>query len=207
MKKVLMINGSPHEAGCTFTALSEIEASLKKHGIESDLLYLGKKPLSGCTDCGFCAKAGKCVFEDAVNETIARLDQYDAIVAGTPVYYGGPSGQLCCFMDRLCFAGGSRLAGKLAASVVSCRRGGATSAFQRLNQYFAMNNMCLVGSQYWNQVHGFTPEDVRQDLEGLQTMRTLGENMAWMMKNMEAGRNAGVNPPEYEPVIMTHFIR
>ena len=166
MKKVLMINGSPHEAGCTFTALSEIEASLKKHGIESDLLYLGKKPLSGCTDCGFCAKAGKCVFEDAVNETIARLDQYDAIVAGTPVYYGGPSGQLCCFMDRLCFAGGSRLAGKLAASVVSCRRGGATSAFQRLNQYFAMNNMFLVGSQYWNQVHGFTPEDVRQDLEG-----------------------------------------
>ena len=141
MKKVLLINGSPHEAGCTFTALSEIEASLKKHGIESDLLYLGKKPLSGCTDCGFCAKAGKCVFEDAVNETIARLDQYDAIVAGTPVYYGGPSGQLCCFMDRLCFAGGSRLAGKLAASVVSCRRGGATSAFQRLNQYFAMNNM------------------------------------------------------------------
>ena len=110
MKKVLLINGSPHEAGCTFTALSEIEASLKKHGIESDLLYLGKKPLSGCTDCGFCAKAGKCVFEDAVNETIARLDQYDAIVAGTPVYYGGPSGQLCCFMDRLCFAGGSRLA-------------------------------------------------------------------------------------------------
>lgn len=207
MKKVLMINGSPHEAGCTFTALSEIEASLKKHGIESDLLYLGKKPLSGCTDCGFCAKAGKCVFEDAVNETIARLDQYDAIVAGTPVYYGGPSGQLCCFMDRLCFAGGSRLAGKLAASVVSCRRGGATSAFQRLNQYFAMNNMFLVGSQYWNQVHGFTPEDVRQDLEGLQTMRTLGENMAWMMKNMEAGRNAGGNPPEYEPVIMTHFIR
>ena len=207
MKKVLLINGSPHEAGCTFTALSEIEASLKKHGIESDLLYLGKKPLSGCTDCGFCAKAGKCVFEDAVNETIARLDQYDAIVAGTPVYYGGPSGQLCCFMDRLCFAGGSRLAGKLAASVVSCRRGGATSAFQRLNQYFAMNNMFLVGSQYWNQVHGFTPEDVRQDLEGLQTMRTLGENMAWMMKNMEAGRNAGVNPPEYEPVIMTQFIR
>ena len=207
MKKVLLINGSPHEAGCTFTALSEIEASLKKHGIESDLLYLGKKPLSGCTDCGFCAKAGKCVFEDAVNETIARLDQYDAIVAGTPVYYGGPSGQLCCFMDRLCFAGGSRLAGKLAASVVSCRRGGATSAFQRLNQYFAMNNMFLVGSQYGNQVHGFTPEDVRQDLEGLQTMRTLGENMAWMMKNMEAGRNAGVNPPEYKPVIMTHFIR
>ena len=165
MKKVLLINGSPHAKGCTFTALSEIEGTLKKHGIESDFLQLGKKPLAGCTDCGFCAKAGKCVFEDAVNETIARLDDYDAIVAGSPVYYGGPSGQLCCFMDRLCFAGGSRLAGKLAASVVSCRRGGATSAFQRLNQYFAMNNMFLVGSQYWNQVHGFTPEDVRQDLE------------------------------------------
>ena len=127
MKKVLLINGSPHEAGCTFTALSEIEASLKKHGIESDLLYLGKKPLSGCTDCGFCAKAGKCVFEDAVNETIARLDQYDAIVAGTPVYYGGPSGQLCCFMTAvLCRRQPpGRENWRLLWS--SCRRGGATS--------------------------------------------------------------------------------
>lgn len=207
MKKVLLINGSPHQEGCTFTALAEIERALKKHGIESDFLYLGKKPLAGCTDCGVCARTGKCAVNDAVNETISRLDEYDALVAGSPVYYGGPSGQICCFLDRLCFAGGRRLAGKLAASVVSCRRGGATSAFQRLNQYFAMNNMFLVGSQYWNQVHGFTPDDVRKDEEGLQTMRTLAENMAWMMKNMEAGKNAGVKPPQYEPVIMTHFIR
>lgn len=207
MKKVLLINGSPHQEGCTFTALAEIERALKKHGIESDFLYLGKKPLAGCTDCGVCARTGKCAVNDAVNETISRLDEYDASLWLVLRVLRRPQRADLLFSGPSLLRRRPRLAGKLAASVVSCRRGGATSAFQRLNQYFAMNNMFLVGSQYWNQVHGFTPDDVRKDEEGLQTMRTLAENMAWMMKNMEAGKNAGVKPPQYEPVIMTHFIR
>ena len=207
MGKVLLINGSPNKNGCTFTALSEISETLKKHGIESDLLYLGRQPVAGCIACGSCKKNGVCVFDDLVNQTLAKLDTYDAVVAGSPVYYAGPSGQICAFLDRLFYASCGRMAGKLGAAVVSCRRGGATAAFDRLNKYFTISNMFVIGSQYWNQVHGFTPEDVRKDAEGLQTMRTLGENIAWMMKNIEAGRKAGVQPPEYEPGILTNFIR
>ena len=137
----------------------------------------------------------------------ARLDEFAAIVVGSPVYYAAPAGQLCAFLDRLFFSSGGRMAGKLAASVVSCRRGGASAAFDRLNKYFTISNMNVVGSQYWNQVHGFTPEDVRRDGEGLQTMRALGENMAWLLKSIEAGRKAGVAAPVYEERIATNFIR
>ena len=207
MGKILFINASPHEFGCTYTALKEMIDTFDKLGVEHELLYLGKKPMQGCTDCGYCAKHGRCVFDDAVNQVLDKLDEYDGIVAGTPVYYGGPNGILCAFLDRFMFCSGNRTAGKLAASVVSCRRGGASGAFMRLNQYFAMKNMHIVGSQYWNQVHGFTPDDVRKDEEGLQTMRTLAQNMAWMLKNIEAGRKAGVTLPEYEPWNPTHFIR
>ena len=204
--KVLLINGSPNEHGCTYTALSETAETLQKHGIDTEILYLGKKPVAGCIACGKCRETGKCVFDDKVNEVIDKLDSIDAIVVGSPVYYAGPSGQLTAFLDRLFYSGGGRMAGKLGASVVSCRRGGASAAFHRLNKYFTISSMPVVSSQYWNQVHGFTPEDVRKDGEGLQTMRTLGENMAWLLKCIEAGREKGISLPEYEERIATHFI-
>ena len=204
--KVLLINGSPNEHGCTYTALSETAETLQKHGIDTEILYLGKKPVAGCIACGKCRETGKCVFDDKVNEVIDKLDSIDAIVVGSPVYYAGPSGQLTAFLDRLFYSGGGRMPGKLGASVVSCRRGGASAAFDRLNKYFTISSMPVVSSQYWNQVHGFTPEDVRKDGEGLQTMRTLGENMAWLLKCIEAGREKGISLPEYEERIATHFI-
>ena len=193
--KVLLINGSPNERGCTYTALAEVAATLQKHGIETEILYLGKKPIAGCIVCGKCQLTGRCVFNDLVNEVSAKLDGYDGIVVGSPVYYAGPTGQLTAFLDRLFYPNEARMAGKFAASVVSCRRGGASAAFDRLNKYFLISNMHVVGSQYWNQVHGFTPDDVRKDKEGLQTMRTLGENMAWLLKCIEAGKKAGVPFP------------
>ncbi len=204
--KVLLINGSPNEHGCTYTALSEVAATLNKHGIETEILYLGKKPIAGCIACGKCFETGKCVFNDAVNAVSEKLDEYDGIVVGSPVYYAGPSGQLTAFLDRLFYPNESRMAGKLAAAVVSCRRGGASAAFERLNKYFLISNMNVVGSQYWNQVHGFTPDDVRKDKEGLQTMRTLGENMAWLLGCINAGRKAGVPLPFYEERVRTDFI-
>ena len=204
--KVLLINGSPNEHGWTYTALSETAETLQKHGIDTEILYLGKKPVAGCIACGKCRETGKCVFDDKVNEVIDKLDSIDAIVVGSPVYYAGPSGQLTAFLDRLFYSGGGRMAGKLGASVVSCRRGGASAAFDRLNKYFTISSMPVVSSQYWNQVHGFMPEDVRKDGEGLQTMRTLGENMAWLLKCIEAGREKGISLPEYEERIATHFI-
>ena len=150
---------------------------------------------------------GGCVFGDAVNDVAARIDEIDGFVFGSPVYYGGPTGRLTSFMDRLFFSvPDEKFAGKLAASVVSCRRGGATAAFERLNNFYLMNNMVVAGSQYWNQVHGFTPDDVRKDEEGLQTMRTLAQNMTWLLKNIESGRANGVCPPEYEPKTFTNFI-
>lgn len=206
MSKVLLINGSPNERGCTFTALTEIADTLSKNGVEPELLYLGKKPVAGCIDCGKCRQTGRCIFDDKVNEILEKLDEYDGIVVGSPVYYAGPSGQLCAFLDRLFYCSEARMAGKLAAAVVSCRRGGASAAFDRLNKYFGISNMHTVGSQYWNQVHGFTPDDVRKDGEGLQTMRTLAQNMAWLLKHMQAGNAQGIAPPQYEERIYTHFI-
>jgi len=206
MSKILLINGSPNEHGCTFTALTEIADTLSKNNVESELLYLGKKPIAGCIACMKCQQTGHCIFDDKVNGVLEKLDEYDGIVVGSPVYYAGPTGQLCAFLDRLFFCSEARMAGKLAASVVSCRRGGASAAFDRLNKYFSISNMHIVGSQYWNQVHGFTPEDVRKDEEGLQTMRTLAQNMVWLLKNMDAGKVQGVTPPQYEERVHTHFI-
>ncbi|SCH76384.1 Cd1 [uncultured Clostridium sp.] len=204
--KVLMINGSPNKYGCTYTALHEVEKILNKHNIETEILYLGNKPISGCIACGSCKKTGKCVWNDKVNEIVEQLDSIDGIIAGSPVYYAGASGQITSFLDRLFYTGGSKMATKLGASVVSCRRGGASATFDQLNKYFTISNMPIVSSQYWNQVHGFTPEDVLKDEEGLQTMRTLGENMAWLLKCIEAGRKLEVNKPVYENKIMTNFI-
>jgi len=207
MGKVLLINGSPNEYGCTYTALNEIAVTLKKEGIAAEILYLGKKPVAGCIACGKCRENGKCVFDDHVNAILERLDEFDAIIAGSPVYYSGPSAQICAFLDRLFYSGGGRMNGKLGAAVVSCRRGGASASFDRLNKYFGISGMHVVGSQYWNQVHGNTPEEVLQDGEGLQTMRTLARNTAWLLKCIEAGREKGLLPPEKEPFIRTNFIR
>jgi multimeric flavodoxin WrbA len=205
--KVLLINGSPHKDGCTFTALNEVAKTLEKNGIESEILYLGVKPIAGCIACGKCFDQKKCVFDDKVNEILTRCDEFDGLVIGSPVYYAGPSGQLRAFLDRLFYAGGWRFAGKPGAAVVSCRRGGATAAFDQLNKYFTISSMPIVSSQYWNQVHGAYAEQVFQDEEGLQTMRTLGNNMAWLLKCIQLGKENGITLPEREPHLWTNFVR
>lgn len=205
--KVLLVNGSPHEKGCTYTALREAADELERNGVEAEIIHLGAKPVPGCIACGSCRSAGKCFQEDMVNYVLENADSYDGYVFGSPVYYGGPSGQLTSFMDRLFFSGSQKFAGKPGAAVVSCRRGGASAAFEMINKYMGMTNMPIVTSQYWNQVHGSTPEDVRQDLEGLQTMRTLAKNMAWLIKCIAAGEKEGIRLPEYETPVKTNFIR
>lgn len=205
--KVLLINGSPHENGCTYTALNEIEKQLYKNDIETQLIYLGKGPISGCIACGVCRKTNKCIIEDQVNIILEKADTFDGFIFGSPVYYASASGQISSFLDRLFFAGGTKLANKPGASIVSCRRGGATAAFDQLNKYFTINSMPIVSSQYWNQVHGNSPQEVMQDEEGLQTMRTLANNMAWLLKCIEAGKKAGIELPQNERKIATNFIR
>ncbi|MCH4207929.1 MAG: flavodoxin family protein [Solobacterium sp.] len=205
--KVMMINGSPHEHGCTYAALHECEKTLNSHGIDTEIVWLGNQAIHGCIACGKCGKTDRCVFDDKVNEVAAQTDSFDGLIVGAPVYYGGPCSQIVAFMDRLFYSAGNRLKDKPASSVVSCRRGGASSAYERLNKYFEMSNMPVVTSQYWNQIHGNTPEEALQDEEGLQTMRTLGENMAWLLACIEAGKKAGVPLPSYEPKRRTNFIR
>jgi multimeric flavodoxin WrbA len=205
--KALLINGSPHEEGCTYTALSEVAKVLNANGVTTDLLYLGKSDIKGCRACGACKKTGKCIIDDAVNEVLDDLDNIDAVIVGSPVYYGGPNGAVCAFLDRLFYASRGRMAGKIGAAVVSCRRGGATEAFARLNMYFMMNNMPVATSQYWNQIHGNNAEQAKQDLEGLQTMRTLAQNIVWLLQSIDAGRKNNVKYPQYEPATPTNFIR
>ncbi|WKY49240.1 flavodoxin family protein [Eubacteriaceae bacterium ES3] len=195
------------EKGCTFTALSEVATVLKKYEIDVEILYLGKTPLNDCIACGKCHETGSCVFDDLVNEMAQRLSEIDGIIVGSPVYYAGPTGRVTSFLDRLFYSSTKKLAGKPGACVVSCRRGGASATFDRLNKYFTIAKMPVVSSQYWNQVHGNSPEEVLKDAEGLQIMRTLGENMSWLLKSIEAGKKAGISLPEYEKPTMTNFIR
>jgi multimeric flavodoxin WrbA len=205
--KVLLINGSPHEKGCTYTALREVADTLEKQGIQTAFMQIGTKPVAGCIACGSCGKTGRCFVDDQVNMVLEMLPELDGLIVGAPVYYAGPAAQLTAFLDRLFYVGGAGFANKLGAAVVSCRRGGASAAFDRLNKYFMMNNMPVVSSQYWNQVHGTKAEEVLRDEEGLQTMRTLGNNMAWLLKSIEAGRQAGISVPQNEPKLRTNFIR
>ena len=205
--KVLLVYGSPHKDGCTNVALEECAKTLNQNGIETEILWLGTKAMQGCIACGKCGKLGKCVFEDDVNRVAAMADEIDGRIVGCPVYYGGPCSQITAFMDRLFYSTDGVFDTKLGAAVVSCRRGGATASFERLNKYFEMNNMPVVTSQYWNQIHGNSREEALQDAEGLQTMRTLALNMAWLLKCIEAGRAAGIEKPKYEPWIGTNFIR
>ncbi len=206
--KVLLVNGSPHAKGCTYTALSEVAGALEKNGIDTDIFYIGVKPISGCLGCGKCMTTGECVIDDVVNEFVALAAQYDGYVFGSPVHFASPSGSISSFMDRVFYGPKSNIFPfKPAAAVVSCRWGGATAAFEQLNKYFTIKQMPVVSSQYWNMVHGNTPDEVRKDLEGLQIMRTLGNNMAWLLRSLEAGREAGIAPPEQEPRQVTNFIR
>ena len=205
--KVVLINGSPNEKGCTYTALKEVADELQRQGVEAEIVHIGKAPVRGCLGCGGCRKTGRCVFDDAVNALADKLVQADGLVFGSPVFYAGISGQLKCFMDRLFYSRGAQLSGKPAAAVVSARRGGCVSAFDDINRFFTINRMPVVSSQYWNQVHGNTPDEVRKDEEGLKILRTLARNMAWLLKNLEAGREAGVPEPEREAPLRTNFIR
>ena len=207
--KVLLINGSPHQYGCTYTALSEVARTLEANGVATEIYHIGAGPVRGCVGCNNCWKTGKCIFGDGVNEISSRLLEFDGIVVGSPVYYGSAAGQLCCFLDRLFYSNytNDKMAGKFGAAVVSCRRGGASTAFDRINKYFTISKMPIASSQYWNQVHGNSPEEVRQDEEGMQTMRTLGENMAFLIKSYAASIRAHIPAPQYEKATMTNFIR
>ncbi len=205
--KVLLVNGSQHEKGCTFTALSEVAKALNANGVETEIFQLHGKEIGGCRGCWACKKAKKCVFEDgAVNEFVEKAAEFDGFVFGSPVYYASANGGLISFMDRVFYSGGRNLAFKPAASVVSCRRGGASTTFDVLNKYFAINNMPIVSSNYWNEIHGNTAEEAVQDEEGLQTMRILGNNMAWLLKCLQLGKENGLEPIR-ERKIMTNFIR
>lgn len=206
--KVLLINGSPKEAGCTYTALNEVASALQNEGIDTEIVSVGKAPIQGCIGCGGCAKAGKCVFNnDMVNTVIAKATEADGFIVGTPVHYAAASGAITSLMDRVCYAGGKHLAFKPAAAIASCRRGGASAAFDQLNKYFTILNMPIVSSNYWNQVHGNTPDEVAQDAEGMQTMRQLGRNMAWILKSLDAAKQAGIPMPTCEAKIKTNYIR
>ena len=211
MMKVLLVNGSPHEAGSTYTALCEVAKTLREEGVEADFYWIGKKPIAGCAGCGACAKLGKCVFDDKVNEFTALAEEYDGFIFGSPVYFSGMNGALMSFMDRAFFSSSRQephpFQFKPAAAVVSARRAGTTSTLDQINKYFLFGQMPVVPSRYWNMVHGNSPEEVLKDEEGLQTMRTLGRNMAWLLKCIEAGKEKEILPRSPEERAHTNFIR
>ena len=192
--------------GCTNRALIEIKNTLSAEGVEADIIWLGNSPIASCIGCGACKKTGECFRKDIVNEIAARLDEYDGFVFGSPVHYAACSGALSSFMDRLFYTSSKKMYMKPAAAVVSCRRGGATAAFDEINKYFTISCMPVVGSQYWNQVHGSTAAEAEQDAEGMQTMRTLARNMAYMLKAFEAATEKGITLPEREAQIRTNYI-
>ena len=209
--KVLLVNGSPHQKGCTYTALSEAASVLNEEGIKTDFYWIGNKSIGGCIGCFQCAKNRKCVFEDQVNAFTALAADYDGFLFGSPVYYSGMNGSLMSFMDRVFFSASAQephlFRFKPAAAVVSARRAGTTSALDQMNKYFFHQQMPIVTSRYWNKVHGNTPEEVRQDEEGLQIMRVLGRNMAWLLKLKEAGAAGIKAPTQGEKRVSTNFIR
>ena len=204
--KVLLVNGSWHEKGCTYTALCEVEKALNANGVETEIYWLGKKGVQGCTGCVVCKKTGKCVIDDSVNEFVEKAAAADGYIFGSPVYYASAAGSLVSFMDRVFYSGARHLAYKPAAAVVSCRRAGSSTTFDVINKYFTINNMPIVSSNYWNGIHGNRAEEALQDEEGLQTMRVLGNNMAWLLKCIEIGKIEGLEPVK-EKKIMTNFIR
>ncbi|MEA4972841.1 MAG: flavodoxin family protein [Candidatus Metalachnospira sp.] len=205
---VLLVNASPHEKGCTYTALSVISETLNSEGIDTKIVNIGKTVKHPCIACMACTKLHKCVFDDdVVNECAQLLQEADGFIIGEPVYYGAPASQAQMFMDRMFYSNNVNYKFKPAAAIASCRRGGLTAAMDRMNKYFTISQMPIVSSNYWNGVHGNVPEEVLQDAEGLQTMRILARNMAWMIKCIDAGKKAGIEMPVQEEKIRTNFIR
>lgn len=205
--KVLLINGSPHNTGCVARAFDEVERTLNENGVETERINIGNKDVRGCIACNYCRTHGKCVFNDVVNETAPKFAEADGLIVGTPVYYAGANGQLHAFMDRLFYSTSGTInpAMKVGATVVSSRRAGSTSAFADLNMFFTMNSMPVVSSTYWNEVHGFSAVDVEKDLEGLQTMRNLARNMAFLIKGIAAQKAIEGDIPQQEHNYFTSF--
>ena len=207
--KVLLLNGSSHPHGCTNTALQAIATALEGAGIQTEILFLGNEPVRDCTACGTCKTLpGRCVFDgDIVNQVIAKAEAADGFIFGTPVYYSHPSGRILSVLDRTFYAGKSAFVDKPAAAIASARRAGTSASLDVLQKYFTISQMPVVSSTYWTMVHGSKPEDVLQDAEGLQTMRNLAANMAWVLRCIEAGKEAGIQPPQAESGARTNFIR
>ena len=206
--KVLLFNGSSRANGCTYTALKEAADVLEQEGIETEIIQIGGQPVWDCIGCRQCASKGRCVFEDdPVNQWVEKAKEADGFLFGTPVYYAHPSGRILSVLDRMFYSGSRYFARKPAAAVASARRAGTTASLDVLNKYFTFNQMPVVSSTYWNMVHGNTPEEVRQDLEGLQVIRNLARNMAWLLKCIEAGKAQGIQAPEAENGARTNFIR
>ena len=207
--KVLMLNGSPHEKGCTYTALMEVAGELEKAGIQTEIMHVGGDLVHGCMGCGACSKLGRCIYsQDKVNEAVEKMKESQGLIVGSPVHYASAGGAVTSFLDRFFYSGGAYAAHKPAAAVASARRAGTTATLDQLNKYFMISQMPVVSSQYWNMVHGGCPEDVKKDEEGLQIMRVLGRNMAWLLQSIEAGKAAGIAVPEMEKEKKrTNFIR
>lgn len=210
--KVLLVNGSPHKEGCTYTALSEVAKTLNEEEIETEIFWIGLKPIGGCIACKKCKELGQCVFNDVVNEFIEKAKEADGFIFGSPVYYAGATGNMTGFMDRAFYAPfqagkGDIFLFKPAATVISARRAGTTATYDQLNKYFGITQMPIISSRYWNMVHGATPEDVKKDEEGMQIMRILGRNMAYYLKCIEAGKEKGIKLPKQEQINFTNFIR
>ena len=205
--KVLLVNGSPHEKGATFAALSRVAAALGAEGIEAEIFWIGNTPVGGCMGCGACRGKGVCVRDDAVNKIAERVDEFDGFVFGSAVHYAAASGALSSFMDRLFYMKGRAMRLKPAAAVVSCRRAGSTAALDEINKYFTISEMPVVSSNYWNMVHGSNAEEAENDLEGMQVMELLGRNMAYLLNCIDAARRAGIAQPERVKKVMTNFIR
>lgn len=206
--KVLLLNGSPNREGCTYRALKEVSLALEKEGVETEIFQIGNKPIAGCIGCGACREKGRCVIDgDGVNDFIEKAKEAQGFVFGSPVYYAAATGAITSFLDRAFYFGGKHMAFKVGAAICSARRAGTTSTLDQLSKYFTINNMPLVSSQYWPMVHGNTKEEVEKDLEGLQTMRVLGRNMAWLIKCIELGKENNILRPELEEREKTSFIR
>lgn len=210
--KVLLVNGSPHQKGCTYTALKEVEKTLNEEGIETEIFWIENKPIGGCIACKACSNIGKCAFDDVVNEFVEKAKDFDGFVFGTPVHYAAASGNITAFMDRVFYSASCSKRGKYfyykpVATVISARRAGTTATYDQLNKYFGITQMPIISSRYWNMVHGATPEDVMKDEEGMQTMRILGRNMAYFLKCIEVGKEKGIELPKKEKTIFTNFIR
>lgn len=205
--KVILVNGSPREKGCTYTALCEAQKVFEENGVEAEIFWIGNMPLSGCIACGACRELGSCAFDDSVNTFVELAGEADGFIFGTPVHYAAASGAITSFMDRAFYSGKANLVGKPAAAIASCRRGGASAAFDQMNKYFTISAMPIVSSNYWNQVHGNSPEETLKDEEGIQTVRLLAKNMSWLLKCIELGKQNGIPFPEQPAKITTNFIR